>query len=46
MMTGAATAATADGGNWLANIGGGGLGGLVLTIIVGLIKNAMARKTA
>jgi hypothetical protein len=46
MLPGASAAVGADGGNWLASIGGGGLGGLLLTIVVGLIRNSMARKTA
>ena len=38
--------AAAAGGNGidLQNIAGGGIGGIILTIIVGVIKNSMAKK--
>ncbi len=40
---GAAGAAGA-GGDMLGNIAGGGIGGIIVMIIVGFIKNAMAKK--
>jgi hypothetical protein len=43
-----ASAATGGGGmdlqSILANVGGGGVGGAILMIVVGIIKNMMAKK--
>jgi uncharacterized membrane protein YeaQ/YmgE (transglycosylase-associated protein family) len=44
ILTAVLGGAAASGGNMVGNIAGGGIGGIVVMIIVGLIKNMMAKK--
>jgi len=43
-LMGGATASAGAAGNMAADVAGGGIGGIVVMIIVGLIKNMMAKK--